>query len=135
MEETKTAESIETNDEKIEQAQKAGVVALADAKKEVAMKDGNYTHTFKAPVEIAGKKHETITFYYDELNGEDVIAIEDELQDRGKYVLTPEVSTEFQTMLAARAAGVGADEIRRLPLVEFLKIKNKARDFLMNVGY
>ena len=132
MSEAKTTES--TKEEQIEQAQKAGVVALADTKKEIAT-GGNYTHTFKAPVEIAGKKHETITFYYDELSGEDVIAIEDELQDRGKYVLTPEVSTEFQTMLAARAAGVGADEIRRLPLVEFLKIKNKARDFLMNVGY
>lgn len=132
MSEAKTTES--TKEEQIEQAQKAGVVALADTKKEIAT-SGNYTHTFKAPVEIAGKKHETITFYYDDLSGEDVIAIEDELQDRGKYVLTPEVSTEFQTMLAARAAGVGADEIRRLPLVEFLKIKNKARDFLMNVGY
>jgi len=132
MSEAKTTES--TKEEQIEQAQKAGVVALADTKKEIAT-GGNYTHTFKAPVEIAGKKHETITFYYDDLSGEDVIAIEDELQDRGKYVLTPEVSTEFQTMLAARAAGVGADEIRRLPLVEFLKIKNKARDFLMNVGY
>ena len=132
MSEAKTTES--TKEEQIEQAQKAGVVALADTKKGIAT-GGNYTHTFKAPVEIAGKKHETITFYYDDLSGEDVIAIEDELQDRGKYVLTPEVSTEFQTMLAARAAGVGADEIRRLPLVEFLKIKNKARDFLMNVGY
>lgn len=132
MSEAKTTES--TKEKQIEQAQKAGVVALADTKKEIAT-GGNYTHTFKAPVEIAGKKHETITFYYDDLSGEDVIAIEDELQDRGKYVLTPEVSTEFQTMLAARAAGVGADEIRRLPLVEFLKIKNKARDFLMNVGY
>ena len=95
----------------------------------------NYTHTFKAPVEINGEKHKALTFYFEKLTGEDVEAIEEELQDQNKYVLTPEVSSVFQTMLAARAAGVGADEIRRLPLGEYMKIKNQARSFLIESGY
>lgn len=95
----------------------------------------NYTHTFKAPVEINGQKQKVLTFYFEKLTGEDVEAIEEELQDQNKYVLTPEVSSVFQTMLAARAAGVGADEIRRLPLGEYMKIKNQARSFLIESGY
>ena len=62
-------------------------------------------------------------------------AIEEELQDQNKYVLTPEVSSVFQTMLAARAAGVGADELRRLKLKDYMKIKNEARSFLIEAGY
>lgn len=134
----KTDAAVEEKDgmkEEIEKAEKAGVVVLADAKKEVAKRGGNYTHTFKSPIEIEGKKYETMTFYYDTLTGNDIIAIEEEMTDQGKYVLTPEINTEFQTMLAARAAGVGSDEIRNLPLAEYLKIKNSARDFLMQTGY
>ena len=132
-----TDAAVEENEmqEKIEKAQKAGIVTLEDAKKEVAKRGGNYTHTFKAPIEVEGKKYDTMTFYYDTLTGNDIIAIEEEMTDQGKYVLTPEINTEFQTMLAARAAGVGSDTIRNLPLAEYLKIKNSARDFLMQTGY
>lgn len=69
------------------------------------------------------------------MNGEDIEAIEAELQSENKYVLSPEVSSIFQTMLAARAARVGADEIRRLKIRDYMKIKNKARDFLLESGY
>ena len=120
--------------EEMQEAQKTGIVSMADKKKE-KKSSLNYTHTFKAPVEINGEKHKALTFYFEKLTGEDVEAIEEELQDQNKYVLTPEVSSVFQTMLAARAAGVGADEIRRLPLGEYMKIKNQARSFLIESGY
>ena len=120
--------------EEMKEAQKTGIVSMADKKKEKKT-SLNYTHTFKAPVEINGEKHKALTFYFEKLTGEDVEAIEEELQDQNKYVLTPEVSSVFQTMLAARAAGVGADEIRRLPLGEYMKIKNQARSFLIESGY
>ena len=118
----------------MQEAQKTGIVSMEDKKKEKKT-SLNYTHTFKAPVDINGEKHKTLTFYFEKLTGEDVEAIEEELQDQNKYVLTPEVSSAFQTMLAARAAGVGADEIRRLPLGEYMKIKNQARSFLIESGY
>ena len=120
--------------EEMKEAQKTGIVSMEDKKKEKKT-SLNYTHTFKAPVEINGEKHKALTFYFEKLTGEDVEAIEEELQDQNKYVLTPEVSSVFQTMLAARAAGVGTDEIRRLPLGEYMKIKNQARSFLIESGY
>ena len=120
--------------EEMKEAEKTGIVSMADKKKE-KKSSLNYTHNFKTPVEIEGKQHKTLTFNFEKLTGEDVEAIEEELQDQNKYVLTPEVSSVFQTMLAARAAGVGADEIRRLPLGEYMKIKNQARSFLIESGY
>ena len=104
------------------------------AKKEEKEKSGNYTHTFKKPIEIEGKKYTSLTFYFEDLTGLDIEAIEEELQDQNKYVLTPEISSAFQSMLAARAAKIPADEIRRLPIRDYMAIKNKARNFLINMG-
>ena len=139
MEENKAINQEQQEDfaEEMKEAEKTGIVNMAD-KKQKKEKSANYTHKFSEPVEIEGKKykeHKTLTFYFEKLTGEDVEAIEEELQDQNKYVLTPEVSSVFQTMLAARAAGVGADEIRRLPLGEYMKIKNQARSFLIESGY
>lgn len=119
--------------EEMQQAQKTGTVDFS-AKKEEKEKSGNYTHTFKKPVEIEGQKYTSLTFYFDRLTGEDIEAIEEELQDQNKYVLSPEISSAFQSMLAARAAKVPADEIRRLPVRDYMAIKNKARNFLINMG-
>lgn len=118
----------------MQEAKKTGIINLSDKKKQ-NKKNANYTHKFSEPVEIEGKKFTELTFYFDRLCGEDVEAIEEELQDQNKYVLTPEVSSAFQTMLAARAAGVGADEIRQLKIKDYMKIKNQARSFLIESGY
>ena len=120
--------------EEIKEARKTGIVSF-DKKNEKEEKSANYTHEFSKPTEIGGKKCKKITFYFEDLNGEDIEAIEAELQSENKYVLSPEVSSIFQTMLAARAARVGADEIRRLKIRDYMKIKNKARDFLLESGY
>lgn len=119
--------------EEMKQAQKTGTVDFSE-KKEEKEKSGNYTHTFKKPVEIEGKKYSSLTFYFENLTGEDIEAVEEELQDQNKYVLSPEISSAFQSMLAARAAKIPADEIRRLPIRDYMAIKNKARNFLINMG-
>lgn len=95
----------------------------------------NYTHTFNPPVEITGTQYKSLTFYFERLTGEDVEAVELELQQRNIIVLDATVSSAFQCGIAARASGIGADEIARLPLRHYLKIKNAARDFLVAVGY
>ena len=118
-------------EEEMQQAQKNGVVDFSKRKEE---KSGNYTHTFQKPVEIEGKKYTSLTFYFERLTGEDVEAIEEELMDHQKYVLSPEISSPFQSMLAARAAKIPADEIRRLPIRDYMAIKTKARNFLLNMG-
>ena len=95
----------------------------------------NYVHTFNPPVEITGTQYKSLTFYFERLTGEDVEAVELELQQRNIIVLDATVSSAFQCGIAARASGIGADEIARLPLRHYLKIKNAARDFLVAVGY
>jgi hypothetical protein len=120
--------------EEIQKAQKTGAVDMSE-KKSTKQNSANYTHKFSEPIEIMGKKYKEMTFYFDKLCGEDIEKIEAELQDQGKYVLSPEISSVFQSMLAARAAGIGADEIKRLKVRDYMKIKNKTRDFLTGMGY
>lgn len=130
---TKNTETMEQAQE-MQEAQASVVVNFEDkkAEKEVSL---NYTHNFKTPREIEGKKYTSLTFYFEKLTGEDIEAVEAELQDQNKYVLSPEISSAFQCILAAKAAGVASDEIRRLPVADYMKIKNKARDFLIAAGY
>lgn len=127
-------EEIEQGTAEIVVAEETGM-AIMEENKGKEEKSMNYTHNFKTPAEINGKKFASLTFYFDRLTGGDIEAIEAELQDQNRYVLTPEISSVFQSMLAARAAGVGADEIKRLPVADYMKIKNKARDFLVSAGY
>lgn len=133
-----TTKIIEENEgaateEEMQQAKQTGIVDFSN-KKEEKEKSGNYTHNFKNPVEIMGQKYTSLTFYFDKLTGEDIESIEEELMDQNKYILSPEISTVFQSMLAARAAKVPADAIKSLPVRDYMAIKNKARNFLINMG-
>lgn len=129
---TNTTNAAEMTEEEV-RAQATGTVDFAEKK---AAKEGsmNYTHKFSSPVEMEGKKYSTLTFYFDKLTGDDIEAVEAELQDQNKYVLSPEISSAFQCILAAKAAGVASDDIRRLPVKDYMKIKNKARSFLIAAG-
>ena len=127
---TKNTENMEQAAEQakeMQEAQASGVVSFEEKKTEKENTSLNYTHTFKAPREIEGKKYTALTFYFDNLTGEDIEAVEQELADM--------ISSAFQCILAAKAAGVASDEIRRLPVPDYMKIKNKARDFLIAAGY
>ena len=119
--------------EEIKKAQAAGVIDFN--KKEEPEKSLDYTHKFAKPTEIMGKKYESLTFYFEELTGDDVENVELELQQRNIVVLSAEVSSAFQSAIAAKAAHMASDEIRRLPLRDYMKIKNAARNFLVAVGY
>lgn len=95
----------------------------------------NYTHTFNPPIEITGKQYKSLTFYFERLTGEDVEAVELELQQRNIIVLDASISSAFQSTIAARAARIPSDELRLLPMADYMRIKNAARDFLVAVGY
>ena len=101
-----------------EKAQAAGVVEVN--KKEEQDKSLNYTHKFNKPVEVMGKKYTSITFYFEKLTGDDVEDVELELQQRNIVVLSAEVSSAFQSAIAAKAANMASDEIRRLPLRDYM---------------
>lgn len=96
---------------------------------------GVYIHQLSKPVKIGKEEFTSLEFRFNQLTGADIEAIEEELQDQNRYVLSPEISSAFQTILAAKAAGIPSFIIRDLPVIDYMKIKNKARDFLAGVGY
>ncbi|MCF8018318.1 MAG: phage tail assembly protein [Vallitaleaceae bacterium] len=97
--------------------------------------NGVYVHKFNKPFECEGKKFETLNFYFNKLTGRDMIAIEAEMQAMGEYALAPEISRGFQCRMAAKAANIGTDVLEGMPLPEFNKITNAARDYLISSGY
>ena len=96
---------------------------------------GVYTHKFKRPFEYSGATYTELTFNFERLTGRDMVAIETEMQMNNEYALSPEISRNFQSKLAARAAGIGSDVLDAMPLPEFNRITNAARDFLLSTGY
>lgn len=96
---------------------------------------GVYVHKFGKPFKCEGKTFETLNFYFERLTGRDMIAIENEMQAMQEYALAPEISRSFQSKMAAKAAGIGSDVLESMPLNEFNKITNAARDFLISTGY
>lgn len=96
---------------------------------------GVYTHKFKKPFEYAGQTCEEMTFDFERLTGRDMVSIETEMQSQNQYALAPEISRNFQSKMAAKAAGIGSDVLDAMPLPDFNKITNAARDFLLNTGY
>ena len=96
---------------------------------------GVYTHVFKKPFEYEGRTYEELTFDFEHLKGRDMVAIENEMQGMSEYALAPEISTSFQSKMAARAAGIGSDVLEAMPLKDFNKITGAARRFLLDSGY
>ncbi len=114
----------------------AAPITSPEAAGEAAEGDvGVYTHKFKRPFEYSGATYTELTFNFERLTGRDMVAIETEMQMNNEYALSPEISRNFQSKLAARAAGIGSDVLDAMPLPEFNRITNAARDFLLSTGY
>ena len=116
-------------------ADTSGVIDIAKGKKNTKAggADGNtgvYVHKFKKPFEYEGTKYTTMNFYFERLTGRDMIAIENEMQGLGEYIIDPLLSRSFQSKMAGRAGNVGTDVLEALPLQEFNRIVNAGRNFL-----
>lgn len=96
---------------------------------------GRYTHVFKKPFEYSGTTYTELTFDFERLTGRDMVSIETEMQMNNEYALAPEISRNFQSKMAAKAAGIGSDVLDAMPIKDFNRITNAARDFLLNTGY
>ncbi len=94
-----------------------------------------YTHVFKKPFEYSGTTYTELTFDFERLTGRDMVSIETEMQMNNEYALAPEFSRNFQSKMAAKAAGIGSDVLDAMPIKDFNRITNAARDFLLNTGY
>ena len=96
---------------------------------------GVFVHKFKKPFEYEGQKYTTLNFYFERLTGRDMIAIESEMQANNEFALDPLLSRNFQSKMASRAGGIASDALEAMPLQEFNKIVNAARNFLIDTGY
>lgn len=96
---------------------------------------GVYSHKFRKPFEFEGKKYVTLDFHFENLTGRDVITIENEMQANNEYALDPLLSRSFQSKMASRAGGIGSDALEAMPIQEFNRITNAARNFLIDSGY
>lgn len=113
----------------------AAVTTTATTKNEAENDVGVYTHTLKKPFTYEGKTYEKMTFNFERLTGRDMVSIEAEMQAKNEFALAPEISRIFQAKMAAKATGIGDDVIKALPIKDFNKITNAARNFLIDTGY
>ena len=121
-------EDIKKDDEVQEEAESKVNVPDSDTRQ------GAYIHLFKTPYTYEDKTYTRLVFNFEKLIGDDLVAIENEMTAVGEFALTPEISTAYLYRLAAKAAGVGSDVIANMPIRDFGKIKNAARDFLIELG-
>lgn len=92
-----------------------------------------YTLKLSTPLKYNGEEYDSLNFDFYSLSGNDALSIEDEMAMTGKMVMTPTLSGEFMTRLAARASQekIGEDGLRRLPISDFLHLRSRVRGFLL----
>lgn len=95
---------------------------------------GTYKHIFSPEFEYEGNKYGEVNFDFGGLTGEDMVKIETEMSEQGEFTLSPEVSRTFQCRLAARASGIPHQALVKVPVKDFIKITNAARNFLFVSG-
>lgn len=106
---------------------------FAAAKQEAADSTSSVTVQLSRPVSYEGNTYTELRFQWDKLTGEDSLAIENELQAQGKFVVAPTFSGEYLVRMAARActACIGQDMLRALPISDYNRIRSAARSFLL----
>ncbi len=112
--------------------------AMEQAKESAAV----YTYEFPAPYTYEGESFDKLTFDFGQLTAEDSLKIEAELSALGQPLLVPEFSGEYLLRMAMRACTdkkaddkkLGLDFFRALPLSAYVKIRGRARSFLLRAG-
>lgn len=126
----------------VEDMAKAAVEIEKAAKKNAANLN-KYTHVFKKPFVYEGVTYESLTFDWASLTGKDDLEIETEVNKAGKTLTVRAYTGTYLTAMAARACTFRDEEgkrcvssftIQAMPITEAIKIKNKARDFLLLLG-
>lgn len=101
---------------------------------------GIYTHVFKKPFQWRGHTFECLTFDWTALKGRDHLEIEQEIQMKGRTLVTPAFTGDFLAGMAARACTernekgkriIDEQAVREMDLADFQIITRKARAFLL----
>lgn len=105
-------------------------VEKAGGRKKLRQELGTVSYTLLEPFSWCGKTYETINFDFNALTGDDMEAIDDELSAMGQTTGTAAYERAQYKLLAARAGGIPADMVSKLPLVDYNQIIQAARAFL-----
>ena len=106
---------------------------LSAAKTAAESIDSTYTLVFRKPFGYDGKTFDKLEFNWDGLTGRDALSIENEMQRLGKALVVPAFSGEYLIRMAAKACteAIGADAFELMPILEYNKVRNAARSFLL----
>lgn len=94
--------------------------------------------TFAKPFEFNGQKYESIELNLDDLTGIDLEEAEVEFTTRNPQIAAQTflkaMSSAYQAIVAAKAAGVNPQFIRSLPANEYAKVTATVQAFLLKRG-
>lgn len=91
-------------------------------------------HKLSKPVVYDDKEFTEINLDLDSLTGEDLVNIETEMTASGLMVALPEASKSYQMYVAARAAKVPVELIKKLSIKDASAITIKVQSFLLGTG-
>ena len=124
-------------DELTDEENKAVDDAAEKIKSDVMTPDGVWKCELSKPITYNGVEYTELTFNFGKLTGMDALNIEDELIAKGKLVFTSETANaQYLIHMAARACEqyLTPDAFKPMSIVDFNKIKNRARLFLLGVA-
>lgn len=115
---------------------------ISEALRDAESVTSAYKHELSAPFTFEGETFRELTFDFAKLTAADSLAIENEMAALNKSVLVPEFSGEYLLRMAVRACTVtrsdgrrlGIDAFRALPLADYVRIRGRARSFLLRAG-
>lgn len=120
---------------------------IDDQEYEAAMEEARtsasaFTFDFPKPFTFEGETFKKLSFDFDALTGQDSLAIENELTSLGRPVIVPELSGDYLIRMAMRACTttrkdgrkLGFDAFSAMPIAAYIKIRSRARSFLMRAG-
>ncbi len=121
--------------------------AVDDSELEIAMSEAanggeQFTRTLTKPVTFEGEAFDSLTFDFGSLTAADSLNIEAELAAMNRVVIVPEFSGDYLLRMAMRACTnrrkdgrkLGIDFFQALSLGDYVKIRGKARSFLLAAG-
>lgn len=83
------------------------------------------------PLVFEDKTYDVLTLDFESLTGADIEQVERELAAMGLSIGMLETSKAYLAAVAARAAGVRADLIKRLPAKDYSKLTVQVQTFLL----
>lgn len=90
----------------------------------------------RKPVMYNGEEINEISFDFNKLSGADALNIDSELRSMGKQVNVAATDADFLIRMARNACdkAVGIDFFKQISIVDFNKIINRARFFLLGIA-